>query len=641
VKDEAATRSAKNNNTDTISNYLQGETVKNAATLQNSNKKATATNTRKEPAKSSGPKAHVENDIICIDSSDDDEVLPSANKKPTTHFKHGEKKDDMERTNIDFLQSACWKCNVQLRHPDQETRRDLCCYAMHTHPLLQVPMCCVCSEEVAAAEVQDDDESCCCSTCGRDEDEVETFFLCDGAACRRAICKMCLLQAHGNDAGVVTQLLGGDDTWRCCICDPPAPLQALQKHLTELQERPETSSKSKEDLLIELQVIEQKKQECVQLLEQEEETRAAVRQELAETDIPPTEVDQHVEEEMHVWREQQEKHEVRLADMISTLQDKLESRHNFNLKHFYYVEKQLTGEPAWRQAADKAIAIREQQDLLNLEPPKHNPLCDLDDPQDIEELASLTSKDDSSREDFSAQWRHFRFKVTQPDIHRAFENEDEYLFVKQIPVECRRKESDDRQAMLEEDRQRSYAHNIRRDHVVAIRRRRDKEEEGSKEIQRARQDLSVAARKTAAYPAVVRLTAARRAQICEEEEEETHAVDPTPDDAGLFVNSSLVLTEDDNDHRLISIARPLAEKLKPHQKEGIQFMFLNSFSDLACKRKAPEANQANKVDIGGCILAHNMGLGKNERLCVWPMSWLTFCLQRMSFFPKQENLCLR
>jgi hypothetical protein len=395
-------------------------------------------------------------------------------------------------------------------------------------------------------------------------------------------------------------------------------LQALQEHLTELQERPETSSKSKEDLLIELQVVEQKKQECEQLWEQEEETRAAVRQELVETDISPTEVDQHVEEEMHVWREQQEKHEVRLDDMISTLQDELESRHNFNLKQFYHSELQLIGEPVWKQAADKAIAIREQEDLLNSEPPKHNPLCDLDDPQDIEELASLTSKDDSSREDSSAQWRHFRFKVTQPDIHRALEIEDDYFFVKQIPVECRRKESDDHQAMLEEDRQRTHAHNIRRDHVVAIRRRRDKEEEGSKEIQRARQDLSVVARKPAACP--VRFKAAHQAQICEAEEEETHAIDPTPDDAGLFVNSSLVLTEDDNDYRLISIARPLAEKLKAHQKEGIQFMFLNSFSDLACKMKAPEANQAKKVDIGGCILAHNMGLGKNERFCIWPMS---------------------
>lgn len=52
---------------------------------------------------------------------------------------------------------------------------------------------------------------------------------------------------------------------------------------------------------------------------------------------------------------------------------------------------------------------------------------------------------------------------------------------------------------------------------------------------------------------------------------------------------------------VVTIAEPLARKLKPHQKEGVQFMWNNSFSDLF------PTDENTQDDSGGCILAHVRG----------------------------------
>jgi SNF2 family DNA or RNA helicase len=76
----------------------------------------------------------------------------------------------------------------------------------------------------------------------------------------------------------------------------------------------------------------------------------------------------------------------------------------------------------------------------------------------------------------------------------------------------------------------------------------------------------------------------------------------------IFEDSSLILCEligwdQTSAIRTVSVARPLAEKLKPRQVEGVQFMWRNCFSDLATHR------EGNQDLVGGCILAHNQGLG--------------------------------
>eukprot|EP00536_Pseudo-nitzschia_multiseries_P010543 jgi/Psemu1/26262/gm1.26262_g len=75
--------------------------------------------------------------------------------------------------------------------------------------------------------------------------------------------------------------------------------------------------------------------------------------------------------------------------------------------------------------------------------------------------------------------------------------------------------------------------------------------------------------------------------------------------------SSLVLSHDP----FISVDKRIETHLKEHQKEAIRFMFQNSFADLGGGGDSnddddEEEESTTPIDIGGCILAHSMGLGE-------------------------------
>lgn len=53
---------------------------------------------------------------------------------------------------------------------------------------------------------------------------------------------------------------------------------------------------------------------------------------------------------------------------------------------------------------------------------------------------------------------------------------------------------------------------------------------------------------------------------------------------------------------LISVDKKLVKKLKPHQGQGVKFMWDASFESL---------EKLNENHGGGCILAHCMGLGRS------------------------------
>lgn len=74
-----------------------------------------------------------------------------------------------------------------------------------------------------------------------------------------------------------------------------------------------------------------------------------------------------------------------------------------------------------------------------------------------------------------------------------------------------------------------------------------------------------------------------------------------------YEDSELILSG--NDDKEISVAKPLADILKPHQKEGVKFMWKNIYEGFE-----PECSPAVIASVGanldsvvrGCILAHNM-----------------------------------
>jgi transcriptional regulator ATRX len=79
----------------------------------------------------------------------------------------------------------------------------------------------------------------------------------------------------------------------------------------------------------------------------------------------------------------------------------------------------------------------------------------------------------------------------------------------------------------------------------------------------------------------------------------------TPDDEqATSSNPRLILELDkETNEPLVEVAPKLVAQLKPHQCDGIRFLWNNVFESIdALKNKKHNGN--------GCILAHCMGLGK-------------------------------
>ena len=315
-------------------------------------------------------------------SSDASSASRHEKQSPSDLLDHSSSDNDSTDTlaTISFLKTHCWKCHVAF----QLDNNDYCLYAMHTHPLLQIPICCVCADDVLAVELEtapSNTNVTHCHGCGREQDEVETLFLCDD--CPRAFCEVCVACAHGGgDEGrnCVKVLAASDDQWLCPCCAPPEPLQSLQAHTKRIGEEEESKPRTMDDILLELDKVELERKECEtkSLPHVIEQQRAEFRAELLQT-VPAESVEEAVEEEMQEWMQMWADHDARLADRVLALQEEIELKGE-NLAGCYAAIQGETvvdkDEPEWKKAADAEVQRRrDAEDDIDEPQSKFECLC--------------------------------------------------------------------------------------------------------------------------------------------------------------------------------------------------------------------------------------------------------------------------
>ncbi|KAL3943890.1 MAG: hypothetical protein SGBAC_002048 [Bacillariaceae sp.] len=547
--------------------------------------------------------------------------------------------NSLEREKLDFLQEHCFACQVPLCHPFlRNVERS--CYALHSHPTLKVPVCVVCSDEIANLELtkheleQEDDDICglCCSS------DNEKMYLCDESACcasRISVCDQCILHAHPTLD--LPELEASDQEWSCPCCKPSDVIEKLQDYLGELQERQQSPSGSKEtrveSLLTDLQLVESKKTECERALDRQESYKMEMESELTRAGSEHGDIEEVAQEEFDLWLDAQHKHHARLVDMITILQEALEQE-GLDLKE-YYLRENATRDNSnnggveaedWRIQADRVNAQREAEELLSKRPPPPpregaEEAAEALALQEIDDLGSISETSDAGMVN---PWRKALHRAQDWEIQKVLKAEEEEFAAKHRRPR-RVYEKDDVKATIVERKNSSGVRNEASIVVQQCQRRRHK-------VRTRRRSADSAPRKArTSSGARVSKAQSSRDQLLpltdsDSSEEEDHLQPTKPGFGHLFENSDVILTTHPHQNS-IQVAEGLAKILKPHQKEGVQFMFQNTFHDIAFPKE--KNTDESTTQVGGCILAHNMGLGKS--LCCVTL------LHTLFFHPSLQN----
>ena len=576
--------------------------------------------------------------------------------------------DALEQERIDFFKEHCFICRVPLCNPFQ---RDVerSCYALHSHPSLKVPVCVVCSDEIANLELtkythqaREEEDNDICGLCG--STNAEKLFLCDEIGCdasRSSICDQCV--QHANPTLDLAELEASEQAWYCPCCNPPKVIETLQQFLVELQKRQQSPTGSKEtraqSLLEDLQLVESKKAECEETLDGQESYKIEIELELTRAGSAFEEgIQDQVQDEFDLWLEAQHKHHARLVDMITVLHEALEQG-GLDLKEHYLKEDandrnyEVKEEEDWKIQADRVIAIRDMEERLKtpLPPP---PLPTKEEEKEEEELAlqkidDLGSISEASDVDMVTPWRNAYHRVPDWKIQEAMEAEEK-VFAAANRKPRRVSEKDDAIATATESTKSTgvrkeasiVVHKCQRRRRKAYRWQRRHRKEARKihrstdaSSRNANASIVASSSKPPSSNGRIRQKQTKRKTVdkrplslleSESSEEEEHLQPKKPGFGHLFENSDLILTTDPH-QETIQVAEELAKVLKPHQKEGVQFMFKNTFHDIAFPKD--KLTEDVKEQIGGCILAHNMGLGKS--LCCVTL------LHTLFFHPSLQN----
>ena len=406
------------------------------------------------------------------------------------------------------------------------------------------------------------------------------------------------------------------------------------------------------------------------VVEKTEEFRRELRTEEA-ADLSDEELEAVVQEAVRVWHQDWVWHEMRLSDRIASLLDELDLHHNMTPAECYNLirsgervpaaaanpragndtsdseeEENDESEPDWVRSANKAVDKQHKKDK-RLSP--FNPLDReyyrgeyFDDVEDLQASGRQDGGDDDDDEMESRSvrsgWNLGRGRPDEEAILAAKEWEDNELGVR---VQAVIDEAQDTEETLEEEKRVVGSRRFLRDDYARLLPSRSKTRNGattepSTDHHRrntsgvetangaARMPEAATTEDSSNMPSSANSSAYTNHQSGDAEKTDKK---PSPTKKVLFpsnasttgsinsrrstVSGPVVLcstkSRAENGKgpiiRDVTMSPKLSSHLKIHQAEGVQFLWENCFSDYAYNKEG-DAEQ-----IGGCILAHCMGLG--------------------------------
>ena len=562
--------------------------------------------------------------------------------------------------NIAKLTSSnqCWPCGVPLRpmggwpkvedktySPAEEQISLPSLYMTHVHPSIGVACCLTCAEESGKLLSNED----ACAGCGQPVDcgssggydgggyngdwnggssfgddtnvkmlETDTIFLlCD--SCPRSFCFNCVAAANGviNTMSLISE--GNDMPWPCLICSPPSLLLRLRKKFIETVAEKENNWKNHltyqqdrtvEDVASELYTAECAKIECDSIFDSNtrlNELNVEIKDEILQMSSSVVGITAPVDNELITWKNQWLRHERRLDDTISSLQDELRLKHGVVNDSALYrdmglITKEGEKEPEWKTKADKEVNPDNWQAKVTTDPSVYL----IETPEDVEELdeisddyntsddkgnpSSLTlgKKDDQGNK---SPWRKLNYSPHVSEIECAIKCDNTMIEEKQIKIK-RVKETDDvaeeklqQKILVQQPHKWHLQENIRRYSYTSD---KDDEDVPSKENSSP----------------IDRKKKKRRIRL------QSFSYSPPPSPCTPN-KPALENGENINDINLFKVSNSLTSVLKSHQMEGLKFFWQNTFCDLYSLFEHDNTTTNIPVKVGGCILAHQMGLGKS------------------------------
>ena len=523
--------------------------------------------------------------------------------------------------------------------------------------------------EGPSAEDEKEDVSTTCNTCGSFEfcEDRELYVRCD--ACQRAVCRNCYEQAHrsldGSDGKMLSSIRKRPrptSVQKCICCSSldmsksdegtakenriqnsqssdqdchnlPPFLEKLRNLTQQLFSSSDSKTKqSLEDMIDLLNTLEIEKRSCESHLDDPKYLLDMVKEEMSEElgDVEDDVFEIRVQGRYMQRREEWIHHQTRLMDRITIIGDQLKADHGLEAAAVLrYIEATNNasetrenddnetgsdeGEPLFKVAADYELAKRDRDERIKRrKEEKRVAQKSGDDPRYLVELTSDAEDldfidddvkeanngglDDDEKEDaYDNGWRNAPFTARKRDIEAAMKAEDKRRFEegKMNLIRCS-KDND-------MDEMKNWDSGLKSSAMIIKKKSNKRKRKSTRTSSKQAGNSSLT---TSTSPAVSRSPQRSVRRKSMDENFGSAAFGGERVVSKGLEQSEFVLSKDPS----ICVPKNFDIHLKHHQKDGISFMYEKTFADLG---------QDEHANIGGCILAHSMGLGTlTSEICV-------------------------